>query len=188
MGALDTAVRSGKALYAGISSYSPQRTADAARIARQLGTRLLLHQPSYSMLNPVDRARAARCARRDRLRRFLPLARACPPGSTSAASGGIAGQPSRVPATRPAERAEPGPCARTERDRAGSRSDARAALAWALGDQRVTSVLVGASSTEQLEENLSAVGGPPLCADELGAIDAHAVEADIKIWAKSSES
>jgi L-glyceraldehyde 3-phosphate reductase len=192
MGALDTAVRSGKALYAGISSYSPQRTADAARIARQLGTRLLLHQPSYSMLNRwIERGlldvlehEGIGCIT------FSPLAqgmltrkylRGVPAGSR-------ASRPGSLPPDLLSERNLAHVRALNEIAQARGQTLAQMALAWALRDQRVTSVLVGASSTEQLEENLSAVGGPPLRADELAAIDAHAVEADINIWAESSES
>ena len=192
MGALDTAVRSGKALYAGISSYSPQRTADAARIARQLGIRLLLHQPSYSMLNRwIERGlldvlehEGIGCIT------FSPLAQGMLTSKylRGVPAGSRASRPGSLPPDLLSERNLAHVRALNEIAQARGQTLAQMALAWALRDQRVTSVLVGASSTEQLEENLSAVGGPPLRADELAAIDAHAVEADINIWAESSES
>jgi L-glyceraldehyde 3-phosphate reductase len=191
MGALDTAVRSGRALYAGISSYSPQRTAEAAAILRQLGTPLLIHQPSYSMLNrwieeellgTLEREGAGCIA-------FSPLAQGVltgkylngvPAGSRASQSGTTLAAGQLTDATLRHV------LALNEIARARGQSLAQLALAWALRDQRVTSVLIGASSVAQLEENLAAAGHADFTADELAAIDRDAVESGINIWSESS--
>ncbi len=191
MGALATAVRSGKALYAGISSYSPERTAAAAEILRQLGVPLLIHQPSYSMLNrwiedglldTLDREGAGCIA-------FSPLAQGVltgkyadgvPAGSRAGTGGSSLSSDQLTDSTLAHVRAL------GEIARGRGQSLAQLALAWALRDERVTSVLIGASSVTQLEENLAAVGHASFTAAELAAIDAHAVEAGINIWANSS--
>ena len=192
MGALDTAVRSGRALYAGISSYSPQRTEDAARIARELGTRLLIHQPSYSMLNRWIEGGLLDVLEREGMgcMAFSPLAqgmltrkylRGVPEGSRASRQGSLSHDLLN-------ERNIAHVRALNEIAQARGQTLAQMALGWALRDERVTSVLIGASSTEQLEENLAAVRGPRLTAAELAAIDAHAVEAGVNIWAASSKS
>jgi L-glyceraldehyde 3-phosphate reductase len=192
IGALASAVRSGKALYAGISSYSPQRTADAARIARQLGTPLLIHQPSYSMLNRWIEHGLLDVLEREGIGciAFSPLAqgmltgkylRGVPEGSRASRTGSLS--PDLLSEQNLAHVR-----ALNEIAQARGQTLAQLALAWALRDKRVTSVLIGASSTAQLEENLAAVGGAPLSAEELAAIDAHAVEAGINIWSQSSAS
>ncbi len=192
MGALDTAVRSGRALYAGISSYSADRTKEAAAILRQLGTPLLIHQPSYSMLNrwveggllDVLGAEGIGCIA------FSPLAQGLltgrylngiPAGSRASRGGSLStDQLSAANLTH----------VRALGDMAASRGQSLAqfALSWVLRDQRMTSALIGASSVAQLEENLAAAGRSAFMADELAAIDKQAVEAGINIWARSSES
>jgi len=191
MGALATAVISGKALYAGISSYSAQRTTEAAAILRQLGVPLLIHQPSYSMLNrwieedllDVLEREGAGCIA------FSPLAQGVltgkylngiPAGSRASLSESSLEPDQLTEATLGHVRAL------NEIAQARGQSLAQLALAWALRDQRVTSVLIGASSVAQLEENLAAAGQAAFTAAELAAIDREAVESGINIWATSS--
>jgi L-glyceraldehyde 3-phosphate reductase len=191
MGALATAVTSGRALYAGISSYSAERTAQAAAILRQLGTPLLIHQPSYSLLNrwvehgllDTLAAEGAGCIA------FSPLAQglltgkylAGMPAGSRASQGG-----SSLGADQLSEENLARVRGLNEIARGRGQSLAQMALSWVLRDQRVTSVLIGASSVAQLEENLGAAGQPGFSEDELAAIDGHAVEGDINIWAASS--
>ena len=191
MGALDTAVRSGKALYAGISSYSPERTRDAAAILRSLGTPLLIHQPSYSMLNrwieggllDVLEAEGAGCIA------FSPLAQGLlttkylngvPAGSRASRNGSLS-QDQLTDQTLAHVRALNSIAA--ER----GQSLAQMAISWTLRDPRVTSALVGASSVAQLEENLAAADKTTFAAEEIAAIDKNAVEAGINIWSASSD-
>ncbi len=192
IGALATAVRSGKALYAGISSYSAERTADAARIARELGTPLLIHQPSYSMLNRWIEHGLLDVLEREGIGciAFSPLAQGMLTGKylRGIPEGSRASRPGSLSRDLLSEKNLAHVRALNEIATARGQTLAQLALAWALRDARVTSVLIGASSTEQLEENLAAVGGPPLSAEELAAIDAHAVEAGVNIWATSSAS
>jgi L-glyceraldehyde 3-phosphate reductase len=192
MMALDTAVRSGRALYAGISSYSPGRTAQAAVIARELGTPLLIHQPSYSMLN-----RWIEKGLLDELEQqgmgciaFSPLAQGLltdryldgvPQESRAARGGSTIAQDHLDEATLTHVRRL------NEIARERGQKLAQLALQWALRDRRVTSVLIGASSVEQLDTNLDALDGPPLTDDELAAIDEDAVDAGINLWAGSSQ-
>ncbi len=192
MGALDAAVRQGKALYAGISSYSPERTAEAASILRDLGTPLLISQPSYSMFN-----RWIEGGLLDTLEKegagcivFSPLAQGLltdrylngVPADSRAAQGKSMGQDMLSDENLARVRAL------NEIAKARGQSLAQLALAWALRDSRVTSVLVGASSVEQLETNVAAVDRLDLSDDELAAIDKHAVDAGINLWATSSDS
>jgi L-glyceraldehyde 3-phosphate reductase len=192
MGALATAVTSGRALYAGISSYSAERTAQAAAILRQLGTPLLIHQPSYSMLNrwieedllDVLGEAGIGCIA------FSPLAQGMltskyldgiPAGSrasrdTSLSSDLLTEQTLAHVRALNAMAAERG------------QTLAQMAMAWALRDRRVTSVLVGASSVAQLDDNLGALDNLEFSTDELAGIDQHAVDAGINLWAKSGES
>jgi L-glyceraldehyde 3-phosphate reductase len=191
MGALDTAVRSGKALYAGISSYSPERTRDAAAILRSLGTPLLIHQPSYSMLNrwieggllDVLEAEGAGCIA------FSPLAQGLlttkyldgvPTGSRASRNGSL----SRDQLT---DQTLAHVRALNEIASARGQSLAQMAISWTLRDPRVTSALVGASSVAQLEENLAAAGRTTFAPEEIAAIDKNALEAGINIWAASSD-
>jgi L-glyceraldehyde 3-phosphate reductase len=192
MGALDTAVRSGKALYAGISSYSPERTRDAASILRSLGTPLLIHQPSYSMLNrwieggllDVLEAEGAGCIA------FSPLAQGLlttkylngiPAGSRASRNESLS-QDQLNEKTLAHVRALNAIAA--ER----GQSLAQMAISWTVRDPRVTSALVGASSVAQLEENLAAADKTTFAPEEIAAIDKNAVEAGINIWSASSDN
>jgi L-glyceraldehyde 3-phosphate reductase len=190
MGALDTAVRSGRALYAGISSYSPERTVEAAAILRQLGTPLLIHQPSYSMLNrwveegllDTLEEQGVGCIA------FSPLAQGMltdrylngVPEDSRAAQGKSL-DPDQLSDTNLTHVR-----ALNKIAAARGQSLAQLALSWVLRDSRVTSVLIGASSVKQLEANLGAVNAPEFTDAELAEIDQHAVDAGINIWAKSS--
>jgi L-glyceraldehyde 3-phosphate reductase len=192
MGALDTAVRSGRARYAGISSYSPERTREAVAILRSMGTPLLIHQPSYSMLNRwVERgllhvlgAEGIGCIA------FSPLAQGMltdrylngiPEGSRAAQGKSL--DPSLL---TDAALAHVRRLDAIARDR--GQTLAQLALAWVLRDRRVTSVLIGASSVAQLEANVDALEGPPLTDAELAAIDEDAVDSGINLWERSSSS
>jgi L-glyceraldehyde 3-phosphate reductase len=190
MGALDTAVRSGRALYAGISSYSPERTAQAATILRELGTPLLIHQPSYSLLNRWIEGGLLDVLAREGVGciAFSPLAQGLltgkyaegiPDGSRASRDDSLS--PDQLTPQTLAHVAALGKIAQ-----ARGQSLAQLALSWALRDQRVTSVLIGASSVAQLEENLAAAGRGSFTDAELAEIDRHAVEAGINIWAASS--
>jgi L-glyceraldehyde 3-phosphate reductase len=186
MGALDTAVRSGRALYVGISSYSPAQTKEAADIARDLGTPLLIHQPSYSMLN-----RWVEGGLLDELEEqgmgcivFTALAQGL---LTDRYLGGV---PEDSRAAREDSTLTGLDEETLERVRALNRiAEARGqklaqlALQWVLRDRRVTSAVIGASSVEQLDTNLDALSGPPLTDDELAEIDRHAVESGVNLWA-----
>ncbi|RBY98182.1 aldo/keto reductase [Blastococcus sp. TF02-8] len=187
MGALDSAVRSGKALYAGISSYSPEDTAKAAAILAELGTPLLIHQPSYSMLNRWIETEGlldtladvgAGCIA------FSPLAQGM---LTDKYLGGVpegsrASQGKSLSTDLLTEEALGHVRALDEIARGRGQSLAQMALAWALRDERVTTVLVGASSVGQLEQNVGALGNLQFSADELAAIDQHAVDSGIDLW------
>jgi L-glyceraldehyde 3-phosphate reductase len=192
MGALDTAVRQGKALYAGISSYSGARTSAAVEVLRQLGTPLLIHQPSYSMLNrwieddllDVLASTGVGCIA------FSPLAQGLltdrylhgTPGDSRGAREG-----SMLPDFLREQNLER---ARALREIASERGQtlAQLAIAWVLRDPRVTSALIGASSVAQLDDNLAALDRLDFTADELAAIDRHAVDAGINLWEPSSRA
>jgi L-glyceraldehyde 3-phosphate reductase len=191
MGALDTAVRQGKALYAGISSYSSERTRQAAEILRGLGTPLLIHQPSYSMLN--------RWIEDDGLLDtlgdlgvgcivFSPLAQGLLTGRYlgGVPGGSRASRPGTIDRDQLSE--ETLAKVRALNQLAGRRGQslAQMAVAWALRDPRVTSALLGASSVAQLEDNVAALGNLDFGADELAEIDRYATEAGINLWAASS--
>jgi len=191
MGALDTAVRSGKALYAGISSYSAERTAEAAEILRRMGTPLLIHQPSYSMLNRLIEGGLLDVLGREGVGciAFSPLAQGVltgkylngiPEGSRATQSGGSLDPDQLTEQTLAHIRSL------NKIASARGQSLAQLALAWALRDERVTSVLIGASSVAQLEENLAAVTNTTFTDEELAAIDHDAVESGINIWSESS--
>jgi L-glyceraldehyde 3-phosphate reductase len=193
MGALDTAVRQGKALYAGISSYSPERTRQAAEILRGLGTPLLIHQPSYSMLNrwieedgllDVLEDEGAGCIV------FSPLAQGL---LTDRYLDGIPrGSRASKPGTIDQDQLGEATLAkvRTLNELAGRRGQslAQLAVAWTLRDQRVTSALLGASSVAQLEANVAALDNLELGDEELAEIDRQATEAGINLWAESSNA
>jgi L-glyceraldehyde 3-phosphate reductase len=190
IGALDTAVRSGRALYAGISSYSPTKTKEAATIARELGTPLLIHQPSYSMLN--------RWIEPDLLDELEQQGMGCIVFSALAQGLLTDRYLDGVPDDSRAARAD-STLAGLEDDvldrvrslnaiaeRRGQKL-AQLALQWALRDPRVTSAVIGASSVEQLDTNLDALDFPALSDEELAAIDEDAVEAEINLWAGVTE-
>jgi L-glyceraldehyde 3-phosphate reductase len=190
MGALDSAVRQGKALYAGISSYSPERTREAAGILERLGTPLLIHQPSYSMLN-----RWVEDGLLDTLEElgvgcigFSPLAQGL---LTDRYRDGIP-QGSRIardlslPADQLTEQTAAKVAGLREIAEARGQTLPAMALAWTLRDPRMTSTLVGASSVEQLEENVRALDRLDFSDDELAAIDRYATESEINIWSSSS--
>jgi len=198
MMALDAAVRSGRALYVGISSYSASKTREAASIAKELGTPLLIHQPSYNMLNRwiegddddqnlLDEleAQGMGCIVFTALAQGLLTDRylhGVPEDSRAARSGStIAGD--HLDETTLTH-------VRKLNDIAEGRGQklSQLALQWALRDRRVTSAVIGASSVEQLDANLDGIGGPPLDDEELEAIDQHAVDAGINLWASSSAS
>ncbi|MDI6909187.1 L-glyceraldehyde 3-phosphate reductase [Nocardioides sp.] len=192
MAALDQAVRQGKALYAGISSYSAEKTNEAATIARDLGTPLLIHQPSYSMLNRwIERELL------DELEQqgmgcivFSPLAQGL---LTDRYLGGVPqdSRAARQNSTLPGDHLDDATLGHVRRlneiAQARGQRLAQLALQWAVRDPRVTSALIGASSVEQLDTNLDALAFPDLTADELAAIDENAVEAGINLWARWSE-
>jgi L-glyceraldehyde 3-phosphate reductase len=196
MTALDTAVRSGRALYAGISSYSPDKTHEAATIARELGTPLLIHQPSYSMLNrwieaPSDGGQSLLDELEEQGMGCIVF--------TALAQGLLTdryldGVPDDSRAAR-----EDSTLAGLEDDvldrvralngiaeRRGQKL-AQLALQWALRDPRVTSAVIGASSVAQLDTNLDALDGPPLTDDELAEIDRYAVDSGVNLWAKQTD-
>jgi L-glyceraldehyde 3-phosphate reductase len=193
MGALDAAVRAGKALYVGISSYSPEKTQQAAAILRGLGTPLLIHQPSYSMLNrwieeegllDVLGNLGVGCIT------FSPLAQGMltdkyldgiPAGSRASRDDSLS---PKLLSDEAIARVR----ALNEIAAARGQSLAQLALAWTLRDPRVTSTLVGASSVEQLEANVAALDRLEISADELAEIDRYAVDSGINLWARSSES
>ena len=192
MGALHTAVSSGKALYAGISSYSAERTAEAAAILRSMGTPLLIHQPSYSMLNrwieggllDVLGAEGIGCIAFSPLAQGLLTSRYLNgiPSGSRASRGGSLSADQITDANLAHVRAL------NEIAKARGQSLAQLALSWVLRDPRVTAALVGASSVTQLDENLDAAGRSSFAPEELAAIDKQAVDAGINIWATSSES
>jgi L-glyceraldehyde 3-phosphate reductase len=192
MQALDHAVRSGKALYVGISSYSPARTREAAAIARELGTPLLIHQPSYSMLN-----RWIEKGLLDELEEqgmgcivFSALAQGL---LTDRYLNGVPddSRAARADSTIPRDHLDDATLGHVRRldeiARARGQKLAQLALLWALRDRRVTSAVIGASSVAQLDTNLDALDGPPLSDEELEAIDSDAVESGINLWAGVSE-
>jgi L-glyceraldehyde 3-phosphate reductase len=191
MGALDSAVRAGKALYAGISSYSAEKTREAAAILRDLGTPLLIHQPSYSMLN--------RWIEPDLLDAVGELGLGCivfsPLAQGMLTSKYLDGIPEGSRASWPSSLSpELLTDAALERIRAlneiasaRGQSLAQMALAWALRDERVTSALIGASSVAQLEDNVAALERLGFADDELAEIDRHATDSSINLWSTSSE-
>lgn len=191
MGALDAAVRSGKARYAGISSYGPERTREAVQILRDLGTPLLIHQPSYSMLNrwvedgllDVLEDTGVGCIA------FSPLAQGVltnrylggvPEGSRAAADKSL--DPQMIEDNLARVRALDA----MARER--GQTLAQMAIAWVLRDPRVTSALVGASSVAQLEDSLGALQNLDFTEDEIAQIDTHAVDGNLNIWAGSSDA
>ena len=190
MGALDTAVRSGRALYAGISSYSAERTLDAISLLRRMGTPLLIHQPSYSMLNRWVEGGLLDVLGREGVGciAFSPLAQGVLTGKylSGVPTGSRAAQDGSLSSDQLSERTLGHVRALAAIATSRGQSLAQLALSWTLRDQRVTSVLIGASSVTQLEENLAATENTSFTDDELAAIDRDAVDAGINIWATSS--
>jgi L-glyceraldehyde 3-phosphate reductase len=191
MGALDSAVRAGKALYVGISSYSSAKTREAAAILKDLGTPLLIHQPSYSMINrwleadhlldTLEEVGAGCIA-------FSPLAQGLLtdrylngiPEDSRIATGGAMSASMLTESNLAKVRGL------TAIAQGRGQSLAELALAWALRDQRMTSLVIGASSVAQLDANLDALSHLELSADELTAIDQFATEADINLWSAAT--
>ncbi|MFI9453259.1 L-glyceraldehyde 3-phosphate reductase [Amycolatopsis sp. NPDC052450] len=193
VGALDTAVRSGRALYVGISSYSSEKTAEAARLLRELGTPLLIHQPSYSMFNrwlegdkllDTLETEGAGCIA------FSPLAQGLLTSryldgvpENSRAAQGKSLNPETITENTVGK-------IRALNEIAGRRGQtlAQLALAWGLRDPRMTSVLIGASSVAQLEDNVGALKNLHFTKEELAEIDRYATEADINLWKRSTDA
>ena len=195
MGALDQAVRSGKALYAGISSYSAQRTAEAVKILRELGTPLLIHQPAYSMLNrwiedgdtsllEVLGTEEVGCIA------FSPLAQGLltPKYLNGIPEGSRMTQNKSMSRDMLTDDVLKQLRALDEMAQKRGQSLAQMALAWILRDARVTSALIGASSVDQLDENLEACKNLEFTDEELAAIDRYAVDSGIDIWRRSSRA
>ena len=191
MGALDAAVRQGKALYVGISSYSAERTTEAATILRRMGTPILIHQPSYSMFNRWIEGGLLEVLGNEGIGCivFSPLAQGLltdrylagvPPGSRASRPGSLS--PDTITEGTMAKVR-----ALNEIARRRGQTLAQMALAWTLRDPRVTSALVGASSVAQLEQNVATLAKLDFSADELREIDGYATEGDINLWAKSSK-
>jgi L-glyceraldehyde 3-phosphate reductase len=187
MGALNSAVQAGKALYVGISSYSPEDTAKAAEILADLGTPLLIHQPSYSMLNRWIETEGLLDTLEDvgaGCIAFSPLAQGMLTSKylDGVPEGSRASQGKSLSADLLTEEALDHVRALNDIAEKRGQSLAQLALAWALRDPRVTSVLVGASSVGQLEQNVGALQRLDFTDDELAAIDQHAVDSGIDLW------
>jgi len=190
MGALDTAVRQGKALYVGISSYSAERTKEAAAILRKMGTPLLIHQPSYSMLNRWIEPDLVAVLKEEGIGCivFSPLAQGLltdrylngiPEGSRASHPGSFSQKlltDENLAKIR----------ALNEIAQRRGQTLAQMAVAWVLRDPVVTSALIGASSVAQLEQNVAALDKLEFSKDELAEIDRYATEGGINIWAASS--
>ncbi|HEX3804268.1 MAG TPA: L-glyceraldehyde 3-phosphate reductase [Solirubrobacteraceae bacterium] len=186
MGALDTAVRQGKALYAGISSYGPELTKRASEIMRDLGTPILIHQPSYSLLNRWIEHGLLETLEQEGIGciTFSPLAQGLLTTKylngipeNSRARSGIAFDDSMLTEEN-LERVR----ALNEIAKSRGQSLAQMAVAWTLRDPRVTSTLIGVSSLEQLDDNLAALNKLDFSADELAEIDRYAEEGHLNIW------
>ena len=186
LSALDTAVRQGKALYVGISSYSGKRTEEAVAILRTMGTPLFIHQPSYSMLNRWIEEDLLDVLGREGIGciAFSPLAQGMltdrylngVPADSRAAQGRF------LTADMLTEQNMTYIRSLNEMAKRRGQTLAQLALAWAVRDPRVTSVLIGASSVAQLQQNVGALGNTTFSADELAEIDRYAVEGGINIW------
>jgi L-glyceraldehyde 3-phosphate reductase len=192
LGALDTAVRQGKALYAGISSYSAERTEEAISILRDLGTPLLIHQPSYSLLNRWIEPDLLEVLGREGVGAivFSPLAQGMLtdryldgiPEDSRAARGGSLSKDMLTEENLASIRAL------NEIAKERGQTLAQLALAWTLRDPRITSTLIGASSVGQLENNIGALRRLDFSDDELAEIERYAVDAGINIWERSSSA
>jgi L-glyceraldehyde 3-phosphate reductase len=194
MGALASAVKQGKALYVGISSYSAKKTAEAAEILRGMGIDPLIHQPSYSMLNRWIEEKLL-----DELERqgmgciaFSPLAQGLltgkyldrVPEDSRAVKADHFFQKDSVLTKENLERVQ----ALNEIAKRRGQSLAQLALSWCLRDSRVTTVLIGASRPEQIKENVGALDKLEFSKDELDEIDQYAKEGGVNMWAESSNA
>ncbi|TWP51134.1 L-glyceraldehyde 3-phosphate reductase [Lentzea tibetensis] len=192
VGALVSAVHQGKALYVGISSYSAAKTREAAELLRSAGVPLLIHQPSYSMLN--------RWIEPDLLDALEEVGAGCIAFSPLAQGMLTDRYLNGIPAdSRAAQNKSLSPDLLSDENLARIRSLneiaksrgqslAQLALTWTIRDPRVTSALIGASSVGQLEQNIAALDAPPLTGDEIAEIDKYAVESGIDLWATSSNA
>ncbi|MEU0273496.1 L-glyceraldehyde 3-phosphate reductase [Streptomyces sp. NPDC006307] len=189
MGALASAVQQGKALYVGVSSYSSEQTAEAARLLREMGVPALIHQPSYSMINrwteedglldTLEEAGMGCIA-------FAPLAQGLLTDKylTGIPEGSRATQGKSLDPNLLSDEVVRRLRGLDEIARRRGQSLAQLALTWVLRDERMTSALIGASSVTQLEQNIAALGGAPLSEEELKEIDSYAVDtAGTNIWA-----
>jgi L-glyceraldehyde 3-phosphate reductase len=191
LGALDTAVRAGKALYAGISSYTAEQTQEAVRIMRELGTPILIHQPSYSLINRWIEQGLLGVLEKEGIGciAFSPLGQGMltdkylhgiPEGSRASRETSLS--PDQLDDSTLAK-------VRALDEIAGRRGQslAQLAIAWVLRSERVTSALIGASSVEQLEANVAALDRLSFTDDELAEIDRYATESEINIWLPATE-
>jgi L-glyceraldehyde 3-phosphate reductase len=192
LGALDTAVRQGKALYAGVSSYSAERTREAAAILRELGTPVLIHQPSYSLLNRWIEPELLDVLDEEGIGSivFSPLGQGMLtdkyldgiPEDSRAAQGRFLKREFLTDENLAHVRGL------NEIAQRRGQSLAQMAIAWVLRDARVTSALIGASSVAQLEDSVAALGNLEFSGEELAEIDRHAVDSGINLWAESSNA
>ncbi|MBN9174184.1 MAG: aldo/keto reductase, partial [Microbacterium sp.] len=189
IGALDTLVRQGKALYVGISSYSAERTAEAKAVARELGTPLVIHQPAYSILNRWIEDGLTGVLRQEGMGAiaFTPLAQGL---LTAKYLGDGTAERAQQRSSLPDGRlSDEGLAALRGLDviaKERGQSLAQMAIQWVLRDDVVTSALIGASSTAQLDENIAALSGPAFDTEELERIDALSDRLDVDLWAESS--
>lgn len=193
IGALDSAVKQGKALYAGISSYSANKTEEAVKILRELGTPMLIHQPSYSMLNRWIEDKLLGTLEKEGVGciTFSPLAQGMlsdryideVPADSRAGKGGTALSRKLLTEKNLSNIRNLNKIAQSR-----GQSLAQMALAWNLRHPQVTSVLVGTSSIHQIEQNVEALKNLDFSSEELKEIDKFALEGDINLWAASSEA
>ncbi len=189
IGALDTLVRQGKALYVGISSYSAERTAEAKAVARELGTPLVIHQPAYSILNRWIEDGLTGVLRQEGMGAiaFTPLAQGL---LTAKYLGDGTAERAQQRSSLPDGRlSDEGLAALRGLDviaKERGQTLAQMAIQWVLRDDVVTSALIGASSTAQLDENIAALSGPVFDTEELERIDALSDRLDVDLWAESS--
>jgi len=192
LGALDRAVRAGKALYAGISSYSGPRTAEAVAILRELGTPLLIHQPSYSLLNRWIEEDLLDVLGREGVGTivFSPLAQGLLTDKylDGVPEGTRASEDKSISREMLSEQTLTHVRALNDLAQRRGQTLAQMAIAWTLRDPRVTSSLIGARTVSQLEDSLGALDGLAFSDDELDEIDGHAVDAGINIWKASSDA
>jgi L-glyceraldehyde 3-phosphate reductase len=191
IGALDTAVRQGKARYVGVSSYSAERTREAAAIAHKLGTPLIIHQPSYSLFNRWIEGGLLDVLAENGMGAiaFTALAQGLLTDKYLQGTADVHRGAARPTFDKAVLTEETLARVRGLNEIAKARGQtlAQMALVWVLRDPRVTSTLVGTSSVKQLEENLAALDHPSFTADELAKIDRYAVDSGVDLWRSSSE-